>query len=222
MSSVQQPSVSEKSLTERYVYFLQGTLLEACSCDVLCPCWIGEDPDTGDCQAFVAYHYDKGEINGVDVSGLEMINVARIPGNVLTPHTWKVLLLIDERATDAQMEALLAAYSGKLGGPLADLSQLVGEVVGVERVPITHEVRGGAGTLKVGDDMVSAEMEPYRGPDGTPTTLRDSVFSTIPGTPAYVAKTKYNRVNIPKYGIKWSFEGRNAIQGDYTIIHTEA
>jgi hypothetical protein len=220
MSSVQQPSVSEKSLTERYIYFLQGTLLEACSCDVLCPCWIGEDPDTGDCQAFVAYHYDKGEIDGVDVSGLNMINVARIPGNVLTPASWKILLLIDERATDEQMNALLAAYSGKLGGPLADLSQLVGEVVGVERVPISHEVRGGAGTLSAGGTFVSAEMEPYRGPDGTPTTLRDSIFSNIPGSPAYVAKAKYHRVDIPKYGIKWSFEGRNAIQGDYTIVHT--
>ena len=30
------------------VYELEGTLLEACSCGVLCPCWIGEDPDGGD------------------------------------------------------------------------------------------------------------------------------------------------------------------------------
>lgn len=221
MSSVQQPQVSEKSLTERYIYFLQGTLLEACSCDILCPCWVGEDPDTGDCKAFVAYHFDKGEINGVDVSGLSMVNVARLPGNVLTPHSWRILLLFDDKATDEQVNALLAAYGGKLGGPLADLAQLVDEVVGVERVPISHEVRGGEGTLKVGD-WLSAEMQPYRGPDGTPTTLRDSIFSNIPGSPAYVAKAKFNRVDIPKYGIKWEFEGRNAIQGDYTIVHTEA
>lgn len=221
MSSVQQPSVSEKSLTERYIYFLQGTLLEACSCDILCPCWVGENPDEGDCKAFVAYHFDKGEINGVDVSGLSMINVARVPGNVLTPNSWKVLLLVDDKATDEQVDALLAAYSGKLGGPLADLAQLVNEVVGVERVPIAHQVRGGAGTLHAGD-YLAAEMEPYRGPDGSPTTLRDSIFSTIPGSPAYVAKAKFNRVDIPSYGIKWEFEGRNAIQGDYTIVHTEA
>jgi hypothetical protein len=220
MSSVQQPATFEKSLTEKYIYFLQGTLLEACSCDVLCPCWIGENPDNGTCEAFVAYNYDKGEINGIDVSGLSMINVARIPGNVLSPKTWKILLMIDDRATQEQADAILAAYSGKLGGPLADLSQLVGEVVGVERVPIKHEVRGGAGTLEVGDGLVSAEMEPYRGPDGSVTTLRDSIFSNIPGSPAYVSKAKYHRVDIPKYGIKWSFEGRNAIQGDYTIVHT--
>ena len=205
--------------TKKYIYNLQGTLLEACSCDVLCPCWIGEDPDTGDCKAFVAYHYDKGEINNIDVSGLNMVMVAQIPGNVLVPKSWKVLVLMDERATLQQASALQAAYTGQLGGPLADLAQLVGEIIGLERVPITHEVRGGEGVLQAGT-FVSADMEPYRGPDGHPTTLRDSIFSTIPGSPAYVAKTKYNRVDIPSYGIKWSFEGRNAIQGDYTIAYS--
>lgn len=32
------------------VYDLEGSLLEACSCAVLCPCWIGEDPDGGSCS----------------------------------------------------------------------------------------------------------------------------------------------------------------------------
>ncbi len=138
MAKIQPGGVAQ---SERYIYNLQGTLLEACSCDVLCPCWIGEDPDTGDCKAFVAYHYDSGEINGVDVSGLTIVNVAQIPGNVLVPKMSKILLLIDERATDEQMQALLDVYSGKLGGPLADLAQLVAEVIGVERVPISHQVR---------------------------------------------------------------------------------
>ena len=218
MSTVQPPQTSATPQAQRYLYSLQGSLLEACSCDVLCPCWIGEDPDTGDCKAFVAYHYDKGEINGVDVSGLELIFVAQIPGNVLVPKSWKILVLIDDRATDEQMQALLDAYTGKLGGPLADLAQLVGEVIGVERVPISHEVRGGSGELTVGN-WIRASMEPYRGPDGSVTTLRDSIFSTIPGTPAYVAKANTHEMNIPKYGIKWSFKGRNAIQGDYTIAY---
>src|SRR4029078_13610748 len=66
-------------------YVLEGTLLEACSCGVLCPCWIGEDPDGGQCFAFNAYHFDRGTIGGVDVSGLNIVLVVHIPGNVLTP-----------------------------------------------------------------------------------------------------------------------------------------
>jgi Protein of unknown function (DUF1326) len=51
------------------VYSLEGTLLEVCSCNVLCPCWIGEDPDGGECFSVNACHIDRGQITGVDVSG---------------------------------------------------------------------------------------------------------------------------------------------------------
>lgn len=120
--------------TEAKAYALTGTLLEACSCNVLCPCWIGEDPDRGYCEAILAYHIETGEIGGVDVSGLTEIGVAYIPGNVLA-GSWRVLRLVDERATPEQVRALADAYTGKLGGPLADLAGLVGEELGILQVP---------------------------------------------------------------------------------------
>jgi hypothetical protein len=202
------------------VYDLQGTLLEACSCGVLCPCWIGEDPDGGSCDAFVAYHFDAGTIRGVDVGGLSIVNVCQIPGNVLTPGSWKVAMFVSDSATDEQLEALTSAYGGKLGGPLADLAGLVGEILDVRRVPIRHEVRDGVGSLAVGD-FVSAEMAPFQAADGSTTTLRDTVFSTVPGSPAYVSRASTHTVNLPQYGMVWSFEGRNAIQSDYRITFRE-
>jgi hypothetical protein len=209
----------EAGQTARAVYSLQGTLLEACSCGVLCPCWIGEDPDQGTCEAFLGYHFDKGQIEGVDVSGLNMVMVARIPGNVMIPKTWRIAVFVDSKATDQQQEKILAAYTGQLGGPLADMAQFVGEVLGVERVDIEHTVSGGAGSLRVAGGAVEAEMEPYKGGDGTITTLRDSVFSTVPGSPAYVSKASRHKVKLPQYGFEWEFSGRNAIQADYRIEH---
>jgi hypothetical protein len=203
---------------QRYVYNLQGTLLEACSCNVLCPCWIGEDPDGGSCEGVVTWHFDSGEINGIDVSDRTLAALAKIPANPFLGN-WKVVFFVDDGASDEQMRAMLDAYTGKLGGPLADLAQFFGEILGIERAPISHEVRGGTGQLRIGD-YISAEMSPYRGPDGTITTLRDSILSTIPGSPAYVAKAAYNRVRLPKYDMNWAFEGRNAIQGDYAIAYS--
>jgi len=63
-------------------------------------------------------------------------------------------------------------------------------------------------------------MEPYHSAQGAITTLRDSIFSTIPGSPAYVAKAKTHNVNIPKHNLRWSFHDRNAIQGDYVINYS--
>jgi hypothetical protein len=163
------------------VYQLEGSILEVCNCNILCPCWVGEDPDNDTCDSVLAYHFDRGTIEGVDVSGLTLGLVAHIPGNVLKGN-FRVVVVVDEAATPQQEEAILKAYTGKLGGPLADLSQLIGEVVAVERASITFQVQEGKGTLKIGQS-IQAEMEPYRGPTGQVTTLNESVFSTIPGKP---------------------------------------
>ena len=197
-------------------YVLEGTLLEACSCGVLCPCWIGEDPDGGQCFAFNAYHFDSGTINGVDVSGLNIVNVVHIPGNVLTPGSWKVVMFVDSAGTEEQREAILGAYQGKFGGPLADLAGLIGEVVEVRSANISHEIVGGNGKLRI-DGVLEAELEPFRAADGTITTLRDSLFSTVPGSPAYVAKATTHKVDLPEHGLTWEFSNRNAIQADYKM-----
>lgn len=200
-------------------YELEGTLLEACSCNVLCPCWIGEDPDPpGYCDSVNAYRFDRGVISGVDVSGLACAAINLIPGNVLTPASWKQVLVIDDRADDQQFEAIRDAFQGKLGGPLGDLAGLVAEWLAVERMPISHETRDGQGTLKIGETL-EAEIHPYKSAAGKTTTLRDTVFSTVPGSPAYVAVADRFRVDLPDHGMTWAYEGRNAIQSDWALTY---
>jgi len=196
-------------------YELEGSLLEVCTCNVLCPCWIGEDPDGGDCLSVVAYHFDRGTIRGVDVSGLTVASAVHIPGNVLAGN-WKQVLYVDDSANEEQYDAIVAMMTGELGGPLGDLAQLVGERVAIERAPMWHEIVDGAGSLKVGD-VISADMHPYRGPDGSTTTLQNSIFSTVPGSPAYVGVADHQKVDIPQHGLTWEAEKRNAIQSDWKM-----
>lgn len=198
-------------------YRLEGDLLEVCNCEVLCPCWIGEDPDNGTCESSLAYHIRSGVIDGTDVSGLTLGSAVFIPGNVLQGN-WRQCLFIDEKASPEQEEALLKAFRGRLGGPLADLAGLVGEVVEVRRVPIRFEVTEGRGKLRIGE-TVEAEMAPYRGPEGEPTVLVGSVFSTIPGSPAYVSKADVFRMDSPELGIRLDLRDHNAIQGRFLFEH---
>ena len=196
-------------------YKLEGDLLEVCNCNVLCPCWIGENPDNGTCEASLAYHFTKGEIDGVDVSGLTVATTVNIPGNVLEGN-WRQSVYVDDKASDEQMEALLAVLKGDKGGPLADLAQLVGEVAQVRRAPISFDLKEGKGKYTVGD-LVHAEMEPYKGPTGETTTLVESIFSTIPGSPAYVAKAEVFKLDDPSIGVKQDLTGHNAIQGSFAF-----
>jgi hypothetical protein len=194
-------------------YNVEGRLLEACSCAGPCPCWVGDDPDGGSCDAVVCYHYDKGEINGIGVAGLTLALVALVPGNVLKGN-WKVAAHVDSKATPQQKEAILAAHTGKLGGPMGDLAPLIGQVVGVYDVPIDFNIVEGKGTLRIGD-AVSAEMQPYTDAQGRPTKLVDTIFSTIPGSPAFAGKAMNFKVNVPKHDMTWEYNGRNAILGNF-------
>ena len=197
-------------------YHVEGSLLEACSCGAPCPCWIGEDPHGGVCDAFVAYRIEKGTIGAVDVSGIVFALVAQIPGNVLKGN-WKVVVYMSRKAKPAQKQAILDAWTGKLGGPLSDLAKLVGEVKGVYDVPIEYKLAKGKGTIKIGD-RVQATMAPYVDAKGKPTTMLNTIFSTIPGAPAYVAKATYHKVHIPEHGMEWSFENRNAVEGAFRFV----
>ena len=88
--------------------------------------------------------------------------IAHVPGNILEGN-WRAAVYLDERVTPQQEEALLAVYTGKKGGPIAELAKLVGEVVSVDKVPITFTVQGGKGTIKLGNAGY-AELEPYKKP----------------------------------------------------------
>ncbi len=80
-------------------YEIEGRLLEVCTCNVLCPCWVGEDPDYKTCDTTIAWGIEKGSIEGVDVSGLTMAVSAHIPKNILIPKSWKAVVFVDDRAT---------------------------------------------------------------------------------------------------------------------------
>jgi hypothetical protein len=196
-------------------YHLEGRLLEVCNCRVLCPCWIGEDPDRGTCDTIVAWHFDKGSVDGVDVSGTTIAVLAHVPGNILKGN-WRAAVYIDDKASPKQEEALLKVYTGKAGGPVADLVKLIGEVVSVEKVPITFAVQGGKGTIQLGDKAY-AELEPYTGSTGAATTLTDTIFSTVPGAPVFVGKSPRYRAKNPALGIDLELSGHNALQSVFVF-----
>ena len=196
-------------------YEIEGRLLEVCTCNVLCPCWVGEDPDFKTCDTTIAWKIETGTIEGVSVDGLTLAVSAHIPRNILEPKSWTAVVFVDDRSTPEQEGVLLKLFTGQLGGAVADLAGLIGEVVGVERAPISFTVDGGQGKLVLGS-LVEAEMAPYVGATGKPTTLAETVFSTIPGSPVYASKASKYRRDGSNHGIpSVELEGHNALQGHF-------
>ena len=149
------------------------------------------------------------------MSDLTLAAVCHIPGNVLAGN-WRAAIFVDHNASKQQEEALLNVYTGKAGGPIADLAALIGEVVSAERAPITFEVQGGQGTLKIGSDY-SAVLEPYLSASGATTTLADTIFSTVPGAPVFVGKAPSYKSRNAALGINVDIKNHNALQSTFVF-----
>src|SRR6185295_11027231 len=122
---------------------IEGTYFETCSCEVLCPCTaslaLGADYDR--CRVTLVFHVTDGDVEGTDVSGLTVAALADTP-QVMSEGNWRLGVFIDAAASDEQAQKLGAVFSGALGGPMQALGPLVGENLGVERLPIEIQEDG--------------------------------------------------------------------------------
>jgi hypothetical protein len=155
-------------------YRLEGSSQEACTCEWGCPCWAGNEPDEG-CDTVISWRIDDGTIEGVDVSGRSVAVVADVACSVADQGAASATLYVDNEATSEQEEALMSAWTGRLGGPVADLARLFGEVGSVKRAPITFSADGGRGTLEIGQE-VKVDATTLGEAEGRDTTIYESVL----------------------------------------------
>jgi hypothetical protein len=150
---------------------IEGRYIENCNCDVVCPCtWSGltRAATHERCNVLLGFHIDRGAIEGVDVSGLTFGILADAPRQ-LTDGGWRVGLLVDDAATDEQAAKLQGVATGELGGPMAGLAPFIGEVLGMERVPVTFEEGDGTRRVRFGDlaEVAVAHVHSVEGKDMT-------------------------------------------------------
>src|SRR5438132_6776577 len=123
---------------------VSGQYYETCSCDFVCPCLPGQmavSPTKGSCIFAMAFKIDKGSYGTVSLDGLGFIVLGYTP-EAMGKGNWSVGLVADERASVEQRDAITAIASGAAGGPMAALSGLIGNFLGVEPAPIRFNRSG--------------------------------------------------------------------------------
>lgn len=153
---------------------LEGSYFETCTCDLVCPCSasfsLGATHDY--CKVTLVFNVKQGDVEGADVSGLAAAAVVQTP-KVMTDGDWKLGLFIDSAASDEQAGKLGAVFSGALGGPMAALAPLIGEMLGVRRAPITIDETGLRHSVRIGDqvDFEIEDVVPFGVETGEPARL---------------------------------------------------
>lgn len=181
---------------------IEGRYMETCNCNFVCPCIVTNlagQPSEGDCKAAVAMQIDRGEKDGVTLDGLSFIVLIHSPG-AMADGNLKVGLIVDDKADDAQTEAIGAIATGAAGGPMAALGPLVGEVAGLEKRPISFEQDGMNYTVKAGELIdQSITGVPSAADDGEPIYLDNTCHPVA----AKLALANATNSSFHAFGIDW-------------------
>jgi hypothetical protein len=183
-------------------WHIEGQYMETCNCTFICPC-IGTNmeavPTEGQCKAAFAMRIDKGNMGDVTLDGVTFIVILQSPG-AMAEGDMKVGLIIDDKASDEQVEAIGQIASGAVGGPMAVMAPLVGEFAGIERAPISFEMDGMNRAVKAGD-MIDQAITGI-------TSMADEsqpIYLDNTGHPANsklaLAKAAHSHYDV--FGIKW-------------------
>jgi len=184
-------------------WHIDGEYMETCNCDFLCPCItsnLSARPTEGDCKAAVAMRVDKGEKDGVKLDGLSFIVMLHSPGP-MGEGNMTVGLIVDDRASDAQVEAISAIATGAEGGPMAALGPLVGRIAGVEKRPIRFEADGLKRTVQAGDLVDQTCVGLPTATDPAQAICIDNVAHPVNSR---LALAQANRSVFNAFGMQWN------------------
>ena len=181
---------------------ISGQYCETCSCDFVCPCILRQmttRPSKGSCT-FVTMQIERGSYGNVPLDGITFIVLGYTPEE-MGKGNWSVGLVVDERASAEQREAVTAIASGSAGGPMAPLSGLIGKFLGVEQAPIRFDRSGLKFAVKAGD-LVDMALEGQKGVD--PSTS-EPMFLENTGHPVSnrLALAHASKSHVHALGLAW-------------------
>jgi len=189
---------------------LSGQYYETCNCDFVCPCLPGQmavAPTKGACTFAMAFDIERGRYGDVALDGVGFIVLGRTP-EAMIKGNWTVGIIADDRANDAQRDALAAIVSGAAGGPMAALSGLVGNMAGVESAPIRF-TRNGVAWSVTASNLIDMAAEAAMGID---PNAREPLHLDNTGHPAAnrFALARATRSHVHALGFDWDdTTGRN-------------
>lgn len=144
----------------------KGRELVNCSCDYGCNCQFNGLPDKGHCYAVAGIQIDEGHHDDTRLDGLRIAAIFKWPGAIHEGHG-EALAFVDERADDAQRDALLRIMTGQDTDPFATMFAVYASTVETMHAPVFTaidldlDIEGRRGRLSIAD-YVEMTGEPIR------------------------------------------------------------
>jgi hypothetical protein len=159
-------------------YTISGTYVASCHCRMVCPCPVDGKPTGPDdtCRGGAVFSIAKGDLDGTDLSGVNVGLINEFPSNISAGNI-KVGIVVDQNASDEQVNAVERIFKGDEGGPFGELSALFGDWLGTERGELSFS-DGDQPSMTIGGTELT--FEPLEAPDGSHTTVKGAAFGFAP------------------------------------------
>jgi len=176
---------------------------------MVCPCTtsgLSRPADKERCLVVLAFHVDRGEVDGVDVSGKSVVVIADTP-QLMADGNWRVGMIMDASASAEQAASLGAVFGGQLGGPMAMLAPLIGEMIGLESSSIDYVNDGRRHAVKVGE-MIDIEIEDFVAP-GNPSGEVERLTGMFHPANSTLTIAKATRSRVDAFGMSFANPDKN-------------
>jgi hypothetical protein len=195
---------------------ISGWRIVACCCNTPCPCRMNYKPThCHGCDATTPVHIEKGDINGVNMAGVDYVITGRFFSE--DPATNWNYVYVSDKASDAQMKALqtmLEDGAMKVGDKM---KYLAGEAKGMRKVPMQFKKSSdgrnwtvhipGILDLQTRSIVLPGHKEPVKS---------SGIFDDY-GDKFIHADCVRHQYNDPSINYSWKLDGKQCNQADFTI-----
>jgi hypothetical protein len=191
-----------------------GSYFEVCNCEAVCPCrWEGVrrkgQPSTYElCDFALSWRITDGAADEVDLAGCSVMMAGTYSNHVVPRTPWRVVLYLDDQASQAQCAALEDVFLGRAGGTtMRNFAAGIGEVFAVRRAHLELDHAPGHERMRAAG-FVSAATD-------HPAQSSGEVSCGIPGhdRPGQEIVAKVFRVDDPP--LRWEVTGRCGFASDF-------
>jgi hypothetical protein len=189
--------------TPQTKWAFEADFIQACSCDYGCPCEFSAPPTRGFCEGTGAWRITKGHFGDLALDGLTVGFAAHWP-KAIHEGNGTLAVLIDERATPEQRNALLTICSGQVGGlPFEILATTITKVLDPIFAPIEFNLNGRESSVRIGNAL-NVAVEPIKNPvTKEPESVRVEHATGFIFKSAEAVSAKECRIDIPGLSFAW-------------------
>lgn len=160
-------------------WWARGLLFENCNCQLVCPGHLSfkQRCTYERCIGHWSIHIEEGSYGELTLAGLNAVIVTEGP-QVMISGGWTQAIYLDERADEAQRQALEGLFVGRAGGTWAVLAQFVSTRLETRYVPIHFQDEGRRKKMWI-DGCFDSAVEAIKGADRGREAVLGNVYNQI-------------------------------------------